>query len=162
MVIALGANEGDASTQLKVAAEQLAQRFDDLRCSSWWRTPPVGCPPGSPDFINGVVVARRPERSASSVLEELQALEHRAGRRQAALRNAPRVLDLDLILFGNTCMRSPQLELPHPRALQRRFVLEPLAELAAALIWPTNHRTVAECLAAAPPLAEMQRMETNT
>jgi 2-amino-4-hydroxy-6-hydroxymethyldihydropteridine diphosphokinase len=97
-----------------------------LRCSSLYRTDPVEAT--GPDFINAVV-AINTRLTALELLGQLQLLEQNAGR-QRPYRNAPRTLDLDLLLYGDSCINSPELVVPHPRMFERAFVLVPLAEIA--------------------------------
>lgn len=116
--------------------------------SSLWQTTPVNCPPGSPPFVNAVVtLAPRPLESPESLLEKLLALETEFGRRPKQVLNEPRRLDLDLIAFGNERRHTPGLTLPHPRAQERRFVLQPLSEIAPELILPNQTKPVALLLA---------------
>ena len=148
--IALGSNLGDSRWILDHAIRRLEALSDHpLRCSSFWQTSPVDCPPDSPPFLNAVVeLVPRAGETPESLLAKLQALERESGRRITAVRNAPRSLDLDLIAFGAEKRATPELALPHPRAHQRRFVLEPLAEIAPDLVLPGQSRTVASRLAA--------------
>ena len=119
------------------------------RCSSLWRSAPVACPPGSPDFLNAVAVfTPLPQLTPESLLAALQALEKEFGRQPKKVLNEARPLDLDLIAFGHAVRDTPALTLPHPRAHLRRFVLEPLCELAPGYVLPGQTRTVAELLAA--------------
>jgi 2-amino-4-hydroxy-6-hydroxymethyldihydropteridine diphosphokinase len=113
--------------------------------SSFWRTKPVECPPGSSDFVNAVVVFKPLEgETAPGLLQKLQTLEREFGRKPKTLFNEPRPLDLDLIAFGSERLESASLTLPHPRAAQRLFVLEPLAEITPDLRLPGNTETVRE------------------
>ena len=147
--IALGGNLGDAQGTLREAMERLAvfSCTPPLR-SSLWRSTPVDCPPGSPDFINAVVAfTPLPRFTPESLLAELQALEREFGRRPKLVLNEARPLDLDLIAWGGEVRHTPTLTLPHPRAHLRRFVLLPLSELAPELVLPGQTRTVAELLA---------------
>lgn len=146
--IALGSNLGDSRRLLAVAARQLAALSQSsLAISSLWRTAPVDCPPGSPDFLNAV--ARIEPRTAlpEELLAALQALERALGRRPKQIHNEARPVDLDLIAFGDVRMNTPQLVLPHPRAHQRLFVLAPLAELAPRLVLPGQTESVSTLLA---------------
>ncbi|MFM8471448.1 MAG: 2-amino-4-hydroxy-6-hydroxymethyldihydropteridine diphosphokinase, partial [Limisphaerales bacterium] len=112
------------------------------------RSTPVDCPPGSPDFINAVVaLTPLPRLTPESLLAELQALEREFGRQPKKVLNEARPLDLDLIAWGSEVRNTPTLTLPHPRAHLRRFVLEPLNELAPDFVLPGQTRTVAELLA---------------
>ncbi len=115
-----------------------------FRTSSLWRTSPVDCPPGSRDFINAVAAFATDAPSPEWLLSRLKALERRYGRPSAPVRNAPRELDLDLLLFGDVVRRTERLTLPHPRALERGFVMRPAAEAAPEWTWPGAGRTIAD------------------
>jgi 2-amino-4-hydroxy-6-hydroxymethyldihydropteridine diphosphokinase len=142
--IALGANLGDPVATVKAAI--LALRglpgTEFIAASSLYRTAPVGLK-HQPDFINAVVelIAVSP---APTFLESLFEIEARFGR-QRSVKNAPRTLDLDLLLYGDEISNDPQLTLPHPRLHERAFVLAPLAEIAPQLIIP-GRGAVAELL----------------
>lgn len=133
--VALGANLGDPIVTVSKAIEALRDLPDTefTAASSLYRTAPVGLK-HQPDFINAVVelVAVPP---AQTLLEMLFAIEARFGRRRS-VRNAPRTLDLDLLLYGSQTSDDPQLTLPHPRLHERAFVLAPLAEIAPRLVIP--------------------------
>jgi 2-amino-4-hydroxy-6-hydroxymethyldihydropteridine diphosphokinase len=119
--------------------------------SSLWQTTPVNCPPGSPLFVNAVVgFAPQKNETPESLLQKLRALEQEFGRRPKKVLNEPRPLDLDLIAFGTETRNSPGLVLPHPRAHLRRFVLQPLSEIAPELILPGQSRTISQLLAGLP------------
>jgi len=146
--VALGSNLGD-SRQNILRAFALLQSLSDLPLlrSSLWETTPVGCPPGSPRFINAVVgLVPRAAETPRSLLAKLQSLEKEFGRPPKKILNEPRVIDLDLIAFGGQIMAAPDLVLPHPRAHLRRFVLQPLGEIAPDCILPGQDKTVAELL----------------
>lgn len=156
--IALGGNLGDPGQTFRAALTRMAQWSPwPLRVSSLYRTPPVGCPPGSPPFLNAVaMLIPNPDETPESLLQKLLDLERAMGRQPAPVRNAPRPLDLDLIAFGREQRRSETLTLPHPRAHLRRFVLQPLGELAPDLVLPGQSLTVRELLEQLPPLPGMQ------
>ena len=119
--------------------------------SSLWQTTPVNCPPGSPLFVNAVVgFAPQKNETPESLLQKLRALEQEFGRRPKKVLNEPRPLDLDLIAFGTETRNSPGLVLPHSRAHLRRFVLQPLSEIAPELILPGQSRTISQLLAGLP------------
>lgn len=147
--IALGGNLGDAQVTVRDAMARLAAFSSiPLHCSSLWRSTPVDCPPGSPDFINAVVaLTPLPRFTPESLLAELQALEREFGRQPKRALNEARPLDLDLIAWGSEVRNAPTLTLPHPRAHLRRFVLQPLSELAPDLVLPGQTETVAQLLA---------------
>lgn len=147
--VALGSNLGDSPAVILKAMERL-QSFSDqpLLKSSLWQTTPVGCPPGSPLFVNAVVgLVPRLDETPETLLQVLQALEKELGRQPRKVLNEPRVLDLDLVAFGLERRDTPQLTLPHPRAHQRRFVLQPLAEIAPDFLLPGQTKTVSKLLA---------------
>jgi 2-amino-4-hydroxy-6-hydroxymethyldihydropteridine diphosphokinase len=147
-VVALGSNLGNSREILQAALAEL--RLLDgkgFRASSFHRTTPVDCPPGSPDFLNAVAIFHPGAgETPESLLKKLQRLEREHGRVPKKVENEARPLDLDLIAFGTERRNAPDLILPHPRAAQRRFVLEPLAEIAPGLILPGQDRTVVELL----------------
>jgi 2-amino-4-hydroxy-6-hydroxymethyldihydropteridine diphosphokinase len=130
--VGLGANIGDPLQALADAVAQLAVLPETtlLRQSRIYRSAPVDAT--GPDFLNAVVELRT-ALTAPELLVQLQAIEQEAGR-ERPYRNAPRTLDLDLLLYGAAHMASPRLTLPHPRMWERAFVLLPLAEIAPALV----------------------------
>ena len=134
--LGLGANLGDPAATLAAARDALARlpRSRLLACSALYRTAPVGGPPGQPDYLNAVV-ALATHLPPAALLAHCLALEERFGR----LRSepwGPRTLDIDLLLYDDLALDSPDLVLPHPRLHLRRFVLEPLCDLAPQLILP--------------------------
>jgi 2-amino-4-hydroxy-6-hydroxymethyldihydropteridine diphosphokinase len=130
--VGMGANLGaDLLATLTQAAQALAAlpRTRLLALSSAWRSAPVDA--GGPDFLNAVA-ALETALSPIELLDALQAIEQAHGR-ERPYRNAPRTLDLDLLLHGDTVMATPRLSLPHPRMGERAFVLCPLLEIAPEL-----------------------------
>jgi len=150
--VALGSNLGDSRTIIPDAMARLQNLSDKpILKSSLWQTSPVDCPPGSPIFLNaaaGLVPSQN--ETPESLLKKLRGLEMEFGRAPKTILNEARPLDLDLIAFGNEVCLSPELILPHPRAHVRRFVLQPLSEIAPELILPGQGKTVAELLAGLP------------
>ncbi|MFO1488522.1 MAG: 2-amino-4-hydroxy-6-hydroxymethyldihydropteridine diphosphokinase [Verrucomicrobiota bacterium] len=148
--IALGSNLGNSRSLLQAAMERLAAfSAAPLVKSSIIETAPVDCPPGAPNFLNAVVeLIPLPTETPESLLARLQSLEKEFGRQPKQVLNEARPLDLDLIAFGNETRANASLTLPHPRAHLRRFVMQPLAEIAPAFVLPGQVRTVAELLAA--------------
>lgn len=126
--VGLGANLGDARQAVTAALQQLGQLSGTKVCchSALYRSRPVDAT--GPDFINAVAELST-ALPAPELLEALQGLEQRAGR-ERPYRNAPRTLDLDLLLYGDARIESPHLVVPHPRMWERAFVLVPLAEIA--------------------------------
>jgi len=127
---------------------RLAEYADgELRVSDLWRTSPVDCPPGSGDFINAAVAFEaRAGLTPEGLLQALKSLEVEFGRGPATVRNAPRELDLDLLLFDEHTRQTPDFVLPHPRAVDRLFVLAPAAQVAADARWPGAGASVGELL----------------
>ena len=159
--IALGSNIGDSESILRRAMGRLTElSTKPLLISSLWQTTPVDCPPGSPPFVNAVVgLTPRAGETPESLLEKLQQLEQEFGRKPKLLMNEPRRLDLDLIAFGQETRATTVLKLPHPRVCQRRFVLQPLVEIAPDLILPGQKTTVATLLAALQTRETLLRLE---
>jgi len=159
-IIALGSNLGD-SQQIILEATTRLQNFSDqpILKSSLWQTSPVDCPPGSPIFVNAVIgLVPRKDETPESLLEKLQALETEFGRSDEGIINEPRSLDLDLIAFGAETRMSANLILPHPRAPVRRFVLQPLDEIAPDLVLPGWGKTVSQLLAGLPAGEKIERL----
>jgi 2-amino-4-hydroxy-6-hydroxymethyldihydropteridine diphosphokinase len=158
--VALGSNLGDSRRIISEVMEQL-QIFSGqpILKSSLWQTSPVDCPPGSPRFVNAVA-GLFPAESETPIklLRKLRKLERKFGRRPQKILNAARPLDLDLIAFGNETLNSPELNLPHPRAHLRRFVLQPLSEIAPDFVLPGQGKTAAELLAGLPPDETVTRL----
>ena len=149
VIVALGSNLGDSREIVRRAMDHL-QRLSSkpLLRSSLYETAPVDCPPGSPCFINAVVVLTPKVRETpETLLVELQKLEKEFGRRPRKILNEPRALDLDLVSFGSEIRSSKELILPHPRAHQRPFVLAPLNEIAPDYVLPRQTKSVRELLA---------------
>ncbi len=147
-VIALGSNLGNSREVILQAIERL-QNFskEPVRRSSLWQTTPVDCPPGSPLFVNAIAILVPPQQETpETLLRKLQQLEKEFGRQQKKILNEPRPLDLDLITFGAETRVTPELILPHPRAHQRKFVLQPLNEVEPELILPGQTNTVTQLL----------------
>ncbi|HAL41562.1 MAG TPA: 2-amino-4-hydroxy-6-hydroxymethyldihydropteridine diphosphokinase, partial [Gammaproteobacteria bacterium] len=119
VLVGLGSNQGE-STEIVIAAMHALARLaqpGSVRSSSLWRTSPVNCPPESGDFINAAVVFDAlPDLTPEMLLSRLKTLEREFGRAERYQRNAPRELDLDLLLFGSERRQSEHFTLPHPRA----------------------------------------------
>ena len=160
--IALGSNLGERLANLR-AARDLLVRLDrpgggHLQAPIY-QTAPVLCPPGSPDFYNTVVEIDY-EGTPAELLEQTQRIEVELGRAATPTRNAPRVVDVDLLYFGDTILESGDLVLPHPRLTRRRFVLQPLADIRPDLKLPGDPLSIAEHLrrltSDEPPLTLVQ------
>jgi 2-amino-4-hydroxy-6-hydroxymethyldihydropteridine diphosphokinase len=162
-IVALGSNLGDSR---RIILDAMA-RFQNisgrpLLKSSLWQTTPVNCPPNSPLFVNAVVgLAPRAGETPESLLQKLRALEKEFGRPPKKVLNEPRSLDLDLIAFGTETRHTPELVLPHPRAHLRRFVLQPLSEIAPDLILPGQSKTISQLLAELPDEETVTRLDAT-
>jgi 2-amino-4-hydroxy-6-hydroxymethyldihydropteridine diphosphokinase len=172
--LSLGSNIGDRAANLRAAMDLLAAPdLRILRASPVYETEPVGCPGLRPQnsvqvekrlltraapigaatapqrwFLNLVVEAAT-ELPPSRLLARTGKIERELGRIRT-VRNGPRTIDIDILLYGDSVVRTVRLEIPHPRMAERRFVLAPLADLAPELRHPVTHRTVREMLEAAP------------
>jgi 2-amino-4-hydroxy-6-hydroxymethyldihydropteridine diphosphokinase len=133
--VGLGSNLADPARQVETALQELdgLPHTRLVKRSSLYRTKPVGYA-DQPDFINAVAQLET-GLPAERLLDELQALEVRHGR-ERSFPNAPRTLDLDLLLFGKLVLRTDRLTVPHPRMKERAFVLDPLREIAPDLELP--------------------------
>ena len=140
VAIALGSNLGDRDTLLDDAEDRLATLLSGAVASARYETDPVGGLPDAPIFLNEVVVGTT-LLGPRALLEALLAIEAAAGRERPFV-NAPRTLDLDLILYGDFVIDEPGLQVPHPRFRDRLFVLAPLAEVAGDWIDPVSGLTV--------------------
>lgn len=156
--IGLGSNLGDSAAELHEGFERLASAgCRVLRRSSVYRTEPVDAEP-SLWFANAVVRVDF-DGSPHQLLSRCQAIEAERGRARDRVRNAPRSLDLDLLLVEDVVLTSEELTLPHPRLHLRRFVLVPLAEIAPDALHPTMRRTARELLAACPDDSRVERLQ---
>ena len=144
VALALGSNLGDRDATLKRAASALRAIVLDLKLSSTHETEYVGAGGVQPSYLNAAAVGET-ALTAHGLLDALLELERQFGR-ERPYPDAPRTLDLDLILYGMDIVDEPGLVVPHPRFRQRRFVLEPLAEIAADWTDPVTGRTVEELL----------------
>jgi 2-amino-4-hydroxy-6-hydroxymethyldihydropteridine diphosphokinase len=147
--IALGSNLGDRLSNLEAARECLRKTAipgEPFLEASTYQTEPLNCPPGSPLFCNSVLEMAF-DGDAFELLELTQTIEKQLGRIAIPERNAPRIIDVDLLYFGDEIVDTEDLVLPHPRIGERLFVLEPLAEIRPALILPGQTKSIAELLA---------------
>jgi 2-amino-4-hydroxy-6-hydroxymethyldihydropteridine diphosphokinase len=144
VAIALGSNQGDRERILADAVAALREQLDGLRVSTFHDTEPVGVGP-QPRFLNAAVVGTT-ALSARDLLDTLLDIERRFGRQRPS-SGAPRTLDLDLILYGDTIIDEQDLVVPHLRFRERAFVLAPLAEIACDWTDPVTGRTIGELLA---------------
>jgi len=138
--IAIGSNLNDPIEQVKMAITRLQQlqRIEWQASSSLHRSKPMG-PQDQPDFVNAVV-AIKTALTPGELLSKLKALEHQQGREVTMQRWGPRVIDLDILLYGKITLVSKELVIPHPGLESRDFVLAPLAEIAPDLVLPSGKR----------------------
>jgi 2-amino-4-hydroxy-6-hydroxymethyldihydropteridine diphosphokinase len=159
-IVALGSNLGDSQKIILDAMARL-QNFSDppMLKSSLWQTSPVNCPPNSPKFVNAVVgLVPRKDETPESLLKKLRQLEKEFGRAPKKVLNEARPLDLDLIAFGDESRKSSDLILPHPRARERKFVLQPLSEIAPGLVLPGQGKTILQLLTGLPDEETVTRL----
>ena len=149
--LALGSNLGDRLSYLKSARQALAQLPETTitGASTIYETQAVGGPPGQADYLNAVL-ALETGLSPLDLLAACQAIEKRLDRVRTE-HWGPRTVDIDILLYGSESIDHAQLIVPHPRLHQRRFVLAPLAELAADLIHPTLRLSCRQLLESLPP-----------
>lgn len=142
---------------------RLAEFADgEVCCSGLWRTSPVDCPPGSDDFINAAAAFdARAGLTPEALLSALKAIEVEYGRGAAIVRNAPRELDLDLLLFDEETRDTAHFTLPHPRAVDRLFVLAPAEEVLPDAVWPGTGRTIRTLRAELETDEAVERIEEN-
>lgn len=146
-VVALGANLGEPKESLQLALALLAESADLIACSSFHLTKPIGGPPQA-DYLNAVCILES-DLPVRELLSLLHGIEKSMGRARVE-KWGPRVIDLDLIQYGSLLSDDESLRLPHPRAHERRFVLEPWLEIDPEAVLITHGR-VREILAQLPP-----------
>ena len=141
--LCLGSNMGDREGNLKKALEYLSQRTRLIQQSSIYDTEPADNPQ-QPRFLN-MVCQVKTMLKAEDLLVLAKAIERKQGRLPGR-RNAPRPIDIDILFYGDSVVKSKDLIIPHPRLERRAFVLVPLAEIALQLVHPVSKKTVAELL----------------
>ena len=144
VAVALGSNLGNRRAHLDYSTSRLGSILSNIRVSSYFETDPVDAPGLQPRFLNAAAIGGATV-SARDLLDTLLAIERERGR-ERPVRGAARTLDLDLVLFGDQILNEPGLVVPHPRFRSRRFVLEPLAQIAPDMRDPVTGKTVQELL----------------
>jgi 2-amino-4-hydroxy-6-hydroxymethyldihydropteridine diphosphokinase len=146
VAIALGSNLGDRHHHLETAIDLLMPHLRQALVSTFLDTAPEGVPDEQPRYLNAVMVGEA-QLLPATLLQRLLAIEEQLGRTRPYW-GAPRIIDLDLILYGDVQLHETGMHVPHLRFRERRFVLGPLAEIAPELVDPETGKTVAELLAA--------------
>jgi 2-amino-4-hydroxy-6-hydroxymethyldihydropteridine diphosphokinase len=153
--LSLGSNIGDRAGNLREAIARLGELGEVIATSSFYETEPVDFL-AQPWFLN-CAVAIVTDKMPRQFLGAIQKIEQEMGRKRAQPKG-PRVIDLDILMFGSSVVETPQLTIPHPAMHERRFVLEPLAEIAGEVRHPVFKRTVRELRDALPPGQVVRRV----
>jgi 2-amino-4-hydroxy-6-hydroxymethyldihydropteridine diphosphokinase len=158
--LSLGSNIGDREAQLRRAQAQLGAAGRVLAVSSFYETEPVEVTQ-QPWFVNCAVALETP-RTPLELMSEILTIEQEMGRRheqnQGPQNKGPRSIDIDILLFADQIIDSKDLTIPHPAMHQRRFVLEPLAEIAPEIQHPLLHKTIRELHDTLPPGQLVRRL----
>jgi 2-amino-4-hydroxy-6-hydroxymethyldihydropteridine diphosphokinase len=150
--IALGSNLGDRLAQMTAARDFVMAMHEGGQaplCSGLYETDPVDCAPGTEPFLNAVVEIDT-SLAPATCLAKLRDFEQSTGRAEFRDRNSPRAIDLDLLYMGGLHSDTPDLQLPHPRMTQRRFVLQPLADIRPDLALSVDEQPITYLLARLP------------
>jgi 2-amino-4-hydroxy-6-hydroxymethyldihydropteridine diphosphokinase len=153
--LSLGSNVGDREGHLRNAIARLEACGRIMAVSSFYETEPVEFTDQA-WFLN-CAIALETEKKTQQLMAALLEIEQEMGR-QRTQKKGPRTIDIDILLFGDTVLSSPELTIPHPAMHQRRFVLEPLAEIAPEARHPVFQRTVRELRDTLPPGQEVRRL----
>jgi 2-amino-4-hydroxy-6-hydroxymethyldihydropteridine diphosphokinase len=156
--LSLGSNIGDHAANLKAAIAALPAAGVWVRkVSAFYETEPVDYL--QQDWFLNCVVEGETEQPAGTLLTRLREIEMQMGSKKV-IAKGPRILDIDILLYGNETIATPELQVPHPRMTQRRFVLVPLVEIAPNVKHPSWHATAADLLAATADRSEVRRVDS--
>jgi 2-amino-4-hydroxy-6-hydroxymethyldihydropteridine diphosphokinase len=159
--VALGSNLGERLANLRNARKDISALsgvLPPVRSSGLYETDPVGCERGAAKFLNAVIEFGY-SGEADALLRALAAIEKMLGRPAAHARNASRTIDLDLLYFGELVIETGELQLPHPRIVEREFVLRPLADIRPDLILPEQTESISALLFRLSPIGGVVRLE---
>jgi 2-amino-4-hydroxy-6-hydroxymethyldihydropteridine diphosphokinase len=154
--LSLGSNVGDREAQLQDALAKLAAVGSVVATSSFYETEPVEFT-RQPWFLN-CAIALETNKTPEQLMAAILRIEEEMGRRRVQ-KKGPRSIDIDILLFGDTIINYPELTIPHPAMHQRRFVLEPLAEIAPERLHPVLKKTIGELLDSLPPGQVVKRLK---
>ena len=156
--LSLGSNVGDRERHLREALSRLQSEGRILSVSSFYETEPVEFADQA-WFLNCAAALETAE-CPQALMKNLLAIEQDMGRRRTR-KKGPRTIDLDILMFGDTVIDTPELTIPHPSMQRRRFVLEPLAEIAPQALHPVSNKTVRQLLDELPPGENVRKLETK-
>ena len=154
--LSLGTNLGNRELNLEAARQELTPQVKILDSSSIYQTEPWGYL-DQPDFLNQVLVVET-SLSPHELLEYIKGIEQKIGRKPS-IRFGPRVVDIDILFYGDLILESRNLQIPHPMISQRKFVLLPLNEIASGYVHPVLGKTVDELLAICPDSSKLIRAD---
>lgn len=146
--LSLGSNKGDRQKNLNLAIELISNRIGSIVSQSdFFVTEPVGFK--SAHLFYNIAIGIKTTYSATDILKITQQIEKELGRKRKSVNGVyhDRTIDIDILIYDNCIINTPELQIPHPRMKERRFVLEPLAQIAPNLIIPNETQTIAELLA---------------
>lgn len=154
----LGSNLGDSQKQLNIAIDKITTKIGTIvKRSSLYQTAAWG-KTDQPDFLNQAILTATPF-DAPTVMEIILSIESDMGRHRTE-RNAPRIVDIDILFFNDLIIDQPHLHIPHPRLQDRRFVLEPMNELDPDLFHPVLHKTIHQLLRVCPDPLTVKKFES--
>jgi 2-amino-4-hydroxy-6-hydroxymethyldihydropteridine diphosphokinase len=143
--LSLGSNLGDRHKNINICLEHLNKMTKINKISSIIETKPYNVSIKQNDFLNLVLLIDY-ENSPHKLLEEINNIEKLMGRKRSEIKNEPRIIDIDIITFENIIVKDENLEIPHPRYIERLFVLKPLSEISPLFIDPISNKKISELL----------------